>query len=203
MKLTSRENSTLPPDKNIVYFQGRCCFPPLTSRWSCCQEDGDCDAHTQKSDSQGGTCWGEESGPCFPLYFHFHHPECMFGQRGGEPRQVKLWLMHVQELGIDPTTDERTERRHKVHRWTARWRRRLAPSEVADWRKQGEGVLLYKHPARERERERVRLSGVVWLCSAVHCGSALRCSGVAMVTSSPTISLGSNRIQISLLLPLL
>lgn len=74
------------------------------------------------------------------------------------------------------------------------------PSEVADWRKQGEGVLLYKHPAKG---ERVRLSGVVWLCSAVHCGSALRCSGVAMVTSSPTISLGSNRIQISLPLPLL
>lgn len=33
-------------------------------------------------------------------------------------------------------------------------------------------------------RERESLSGVVCLCGAVHCGSALRCSGVAMVTSS-------------------
>lgn len=67
--------------------------------------------------------------------------------------------------------------------------------------KTGGGGPIVQAPSKGRES--VRLSGVVWLCSAVHCGSALRCSGVAMVTSSPTISLGSNRIQISLPLPLL
>lgn len=40
------------------------------------------------------------------------------------------------------------------------------PSEVADWRKQGEGVLLYKHPARERE------------CAPVRCGVAVQCSAL-------------------------
>lgn len=40
------------------------------------------------------------------------------------------------------------------------------PSEVADWRKQGEGVLLYKHPARERESAPVRC-GVAVQCSAL------------------------------------
>ena len=67
---------------------------------------------------------------------------------------------------------------------------KACPSEAAETgglEKTGGGGPIVQAPSeRERERggERERLSGVVWLCSAVHCGSALRCSGVAMVTSS-------------------
>lgn len=47
--------------------------------------------------------------------------------------------------------------------------------------------VMWTHPSQgesKGERRRERVSGVVSLRDAVHCGCALRCSGVAMVTSS-------------------
>lgn len=50
---------------------------------------------------------------------------------------------------------------------------------LKDEEKQGAGVLLYKHPDRERERTVVRCGVAVWRSAL---WDMLRCNGVAMVT---------------------
>ena len=189
-------------------FQGWCCFPLWPAGGAVVKRMATETHIHRRVIHKEGHAEGRSRVPVSLFIFISIIQNVCLSKEEGSHVGLSSGLCMSRKLGIDPTPDERTEQRHKVHRWAARWWWRLAhqrQQRLVDWRKQGEGVLLYKHPVRERERERGRER------APVRCGVAVQCSALwervevqwcCHGDKLPTISLGSNRMQISLPLPL-